>query len=307
MNDNNTVGEPTFDVDSLGFSDTIDETVSAETTNQEQTEKVEETQEKEQEQEQKQETRQSEEVKETPVEQSKEVSISNPPRRHGNETDIQYSLRTQIWNAGQAKAQAETEEEKSLLAKHILGLRKELAKSSSQQTKVEATQSQETTKTESETTNEVSDEEQIKAAIKKMGFLTAEEAEARALDIVNKTTRGQEHSSAIQQFYQSRKDIATNPVQREMLEKLVIEKFNITESSSGNDVLVAMDMAASYLFPKTDNRASNAQAASEKRDLVNFSSTTKGDIQGIDKNDKKTRDTLKDIGWTDEDLKSFGF
>lgn len=305
MMENNSVGEPTFDVDSLGFSETIDETVTETET------AVEETKVETQAQEEK-ETKEETQVEEKPVVEEKkeavptDVRISNPPTRHEHETDIQFNLRTQIYNAGQAKAQAETDEEKSLLSKHISGLRKELAKASTQP-KVEATQSQETEKTDSETTNEVSEEEQIKATLKKMGFLTAEEAEARALEIVNKSTKSQEHSSAIQQFYQSRKDIASNQVQKDMLEKLVIEKFNITETSSGHDVLVAMDMAASYLFPKTDNRASNAQSASEKRDLVNFSSTTKGDTEGIDKNDKKTKDTLKDIGWTDEDLKSFGF
>lgn len=302
MQDDTNVGMPTFDVDSLGFSDTVDETTPETETKVEET-KVEETVEKEtQETQQKQET-----VGETkPTEETKEVRISNPPTRHENETDIQFNLRTQIYNAGQAKAQAETEEEKSELSKHISGLRKDLAKASSQP-KVEATQPQETKAETSETTSEVSDEEQIKAQLKKLGFLTAEEAEAKALEIVQKSTRGQEQDSAIQQFYQSRKDIASSPENKRALENLVIQKFNITENSSGADILVAMDMAASYLFPKNDNRASNAQAAAEKRDLVNFSSNTKSDAKSVDKNDQKTKDTLKDIGWSDEDLKSFGF
>ncbi len=304
MTDNTNVGMPTFDVDSLGFSDTVDETTPETETKVEET-KVEETVEKEQE-ETKQEVKE-ETVEETkPTEETKEVKISNPPTRHENETDIQYNLRTQIYNAGQAKAQAETEEEKSLLSKHISGLRKELAIASSQP-KVEATQPQETKAETSQTTGEVSEEEQIKAQLKKLGFLTAEEAEAKAREIVQQSTRGQEHESAIQQFYQSRKDIAANPENKRSLENLVIQKFNITENSSGADILVAMDMAASYLFPKNDNRASNAQAAAEKRDLVNFSSNTKSDAKGIDKNDQRTKDTLKDIGWTEEDLKSFGF
>lgn len=300
MQDDTNVGMPTFDVDSLGFSDTVDETTTETETKVEET-KAEETVEKET-QEPKQET-----VEETkPAEEKKEVKISNPPTRHEGETDIQFNLRTQMYNAGQAKAQAETEEEKSLLSKHISGLRKELAKASSQ-TKVEATQPQETKAEPSDTTNEVSEEEQIKATLKKLGFVTAEEYEAKALEIVQKSARGQEHESAIQQFYQSRKDIASNPENKTALENLVIQKFNITENSSGADILVAMDMAASYLFPKNDNRASNAQAAAEKRDLVNFSSNTKSDAKGIDKNDQRAKDTLKDIGWTDEDLKSFGF
>lgn len=302
MQDDTNVGMPTFDVDSLGFSDTVDETTPETETKVEET-KVEETVEKEtQETQQKQET-----VGETkPTEETKEVRISNPPTRHENETDIQFNLRTQMYNAGQAKAQAETEEEKSELSKHISGLRKELAKASSQ-TKVEATQPQEAKAETSETTSEVSEEEQIKAQLKKLGFLTAEEAEAKAREIVQQSTRGQEHESAIQQFYQSRKDIASSPGNKRALENLVIQKFNITENSSGADILVAMDMAASYLFPKNDNRASNAQAAAEKRDLVNFSSNTKSDAKSVDKNDQKTKDTLKDIGWTEEDLKSFGF
>lgn len=313
MKDDTNVGMPTFDVDSLGFSETIDESSEATETNTESAETVKET---EKEPDTKQEVK--EESQETKVEETKEVEpdtekkaedikISNPPKKYEGETEIQHNLRTQIYNAGQAKAQAETEEEKSLLSQHISGLRKELAKVSSQQ-KVEATQLPETKVTEtSDTTNEVSEEEQIKTTLKKLGFLTAEEAEARALEIVNKATKSQEHDSAIQKFYQTRKDIASNPEDRKTLENLVIQKFNITENSSGSDILVAMDMAASYLFPKTDNRSSNAQSAAEKRDLLNFSSTTKGDTKGIDKNDKKAKDALKDIGWTDEEMESFGF
>ena len=302
MQDETNVGMPTFDVDSLGFSDTVDETITTETETKVEETKVEESVAQEKEIEQKQET--VEETKTT--EETKEIRISNPPTRHPNETDIQFNLRTQMYNAGQAKAQAETPEEKSELSKHISGLRKELAKASSQP-KVETTQPQEANTGTPETSPDVSEEEQIKSQLKKLGFLTAEEYEAKTLEIVQKSTRGQEHESAIQQFYQSRKDIAVSPENKRALENLVIQKFNITENSSGADILVAMDMAASYLFPKNDNRSSNAQAAAEKRDLVNFSSNTKSDSKGIDKNDQKAKDTLKDLGWSDEDLKSFGF
>ena len=240
---------------------------------------------------------------EQPVETPKdtvtpEIKISDPPSQFEGESDLQYNIRKQIYDAGQAKAQAETPEEKSALAQHIKGLRKSLAinhKSSDaiSAPEIEASQSQEA----------LNEEEQAKEALRKMGYLSKDEVAQMVQETLASQTRQAEHMTAAQEFYATHKDIAANPAQKDVLEKFVVERFNITPQSSKQDLLVAMDMARNYLFPKIDNRAQRAAQSADKRELVSFSSNTQS-APAVSKTDEKLASSMKDAGL---DLKEFGW
>lgn len=227
-----------------------------------------------------------------------EIKISDPPSQYDGESDLQYNIRKQIYDAGQAKAQAETPEEKSALSQHIKSLRKELAinHKSSDATpapeKIETNQSQEST-----------EEEQAKEALRKMGYVSKDDMLAEVQALIASQTRQAEHMTAAQEFYATHKDIAANPAQKDVLEKFVVERFNITPQSSKQDLLVAMDMARNYLFPKNDTRAQRAAQSADKRDLVSFSSNTQS-APIVSKTDEKLSSTMKEAGL---DMKEFGW
>lgn len=245
-------------------------------------------------------TKTEEKPVETPTDPvTPEIKISDPPSQYDGESDLQFNIRKQIYDAGQAKAQAETPEEKSALAQHIKSLRKELAinhKSSDAipaPEKIEASQSQEAS----------TEEEQAKEALRKMGYLSKDEVAQMVQEITANQSRQAEHLTAAQEFYATHKDIAANPAQRDVLEKFVVERFNITPQSSKQDLLVAMDMARAYLFPKTDNRAQRAAQSADKRDLVSISSNTQS-APAVSKTDEKLSSTMKEAGL---DPKEFGW
>lgn len=227
-----------------------------------------------------------------------EIKISDPPSQFQGESDLQYNIRKQIYDAGQAKAQAETPEEKSALTNHIKSLRKELAINSKSSDavsapEIEASQSQEAP----------NEEDQAKEALRKMGYLSKDEVAQMVQEITANQSRQTEHLAATQEFYATHKDIAANPAQRDVLEKFVVERFNITPQSTKQDLLVAMDMARTYLFPKTDDRAQRAAQSADKRDLVSLSSNTQS-VPVVSKTDEKLSSSMKEAGL---DMKDFGW
>lgn len=232
------------------------------------------------------------------VETTPEIKISDPPSKYEGESDIQFNLRKQIFDAGQAKAQAESPEEKSELAKHIKGLRTELAKNHKSEP-VQPAQRIETS--ESQVTPEQSEEELAKEALRKMGYVSKDEIEAMVNNLVATKSTQDEHLSATREFYSSHKDIAANPAQREALERFVVEKFNITPQSTKQDLMIAMDMARGYLFPKNDTRAQRATESASKRDILNVSSNTQS-VPTTSKVDEKLQAGLKDAGLTDAEM-----
>lgn len=282
----------TFDVDTLNFPELTTEPTGNDT----QEVKADIEAPKEVVPEQVTETVQVEEQKE-PV--TPEIKISDPPSQYEGESDLQYNIRKQIYDAGQAKAQAETPEEKSALTQHIKSLRKELAinhKSSDAipaPDRIETSQSQEA----------LSEEDQAKEALRKMGYLSKDEVAQMVQEITASQSKQAEHLTATQEFYATHKDIAANPAQREVLENFVVERFNITPTSSKQDLLVAMDMARSYLFPKVDTRSQRASSAADKRDLVSISSNTQS-VPSVSKTDEKLAAGMKEAGL---DLKEFGW
>lgn len=227
-----------------------------------------------------------------------EIKISDPPSQYEGESDLQYNIRKQIYDAGQAKAQAETPEEKSALAQHIKSLRKELAinhKSSDAvpaPEKIEASQSQEAP----------TEEEQAKEALRKMGYLSKDEVAQMVQEITASQSKQAEHLTAAQEFYAAHKDIASNPAQKAAIENFVVERMNITAESTKQDLLIAMDVARNYLIPKTD-KAQKAAASADKRDLVSFSSNTQS-APSVSKTDEKLSSSMKEAGL---DMKEFGW
>lgn len=238
-------------------------------------------------------------VKEEPQVPTKpEIKISDPPSKFEGESDIQFNLRKQIYDAGQAKAQAETPEEKSALAKHIKTLRGELGKQNKSSGVVQTPEAPKVETNESQAQGQ-SEEELAKAALKKMGFKTAEEMQAeidqRVQEIVAQNNVQTEHASAINDFYSSHKDIASNPAQRDILEAFVVKNFNITPQSTKQDILVAMDMARAYLFPKVDNRSAKAAESASKRDIVSISSNTQN-APTVTPHDARAAKALEEVG-----------
>lgn len=231
-------------------------------------------------------------LKEEPV---KEILISDPPSKYEGESDIQHKLRTDIWLAGQAKAQATTPEEVSELAQHIKGLRKELAINHKSETVTAQP------KIETNESPEKSEEDLAKEALRKMGYLSKDEVAQMVADSIANQSKQSEHLTATQEFYSSHKDLASNPAQRQALERFVVEKFNITPQSSKQDLLIAMDMAAGYMFPKNDTRSQRAAQSADKRDLVGITSNTQS-VPTTNKADEKTNAGLKEIGMSAKDF-----
>lgn len=229
-----------------------------------------------------------------------EIKISDPPSKYEGESDIQFNLRKQIFDAGQAKAQAESPEEKSELAKHIKGLRTELAKNH-KSTETVSTAPQRIETSESQVTPEQSEEELAKEALRKMGYLSKEEVEAMVQNLVATKSVQDEHLSATREFYSSHKDIAANPALKAAIEDFVVQRMNITEKSSKQDLLIAMDVARNYLAPKNDTRAQRASESASKRDILNVSSNTQS-VPTTSKVDEKLQSGLKDAGLTDAEM-----
>lgn len=230
----------------------------------------------------------------TPKDEIKEdIKISDPPSKYEGESDIQHKLRTEIWLAGQAKAQATTPEEISELTRHIKGLRKELA--------INHKSSEPLTAPEPIETNESSEEELAKEALKKMGYLSKDEVAKMVAETIANQSKQTEHLTATQEFYSSHKDLAANPAQKQALERFVVDKFNITPQSTKQDLLIAMDMASSYLFPKNDTRSQRAAASADKRDLVGITSNTQS-VPTTNKADERTAAGLKEVGMSMKDM-----
>lgn len=288
--------QETFDVDALNFPELATETPG---NDKQEVKQPDEPKVETPEQEVKTEEKSVEQPKE-PV--TPEIKISDPPSQYEGESDLQYNIRKQIYDAGQAKAQAESSEEKSALAKHIKSLRKELAINHKSSEAVQAPE-----KIEASQSPEAPTEEEIaKEALRKMGYLSQEEV-AKMLEekFADKETqqRQSEHLNAANKFYATHKDIASNPAQKEALENFVVERFNITPQSTGQDILIAMDTARAYLFPKVDLRPKKAAESADKRSLVDFSSNTQS-APIVSKTDEKLASTMKEAGL---DLKEFGW
>jgi len=251
-----------------------------------------------------------EEVKEEPKQDDK---VAKQPERFDGESDTQYSLRLQLFNAGLAKSQAETEEEKSLIAERMKDIRKQMYTRNQAPQKTNPT---ETTEQNNGSDELFQTEEEKKTAIenlRKLGFISQEEVERRIQEAVESINSKQEklsHEAAIREqqqgikdFYSQRPDIASNQESRKVLEQTVLQKFNISPETSKKELIEAMDMVANYLFPHS-KRSEVAQKAQAKVDILNVDGGNFSSSKGNSIEDD-TAKLLKESGWTDDDLKKF--
>lgn len=82
-----------------------------------------------------------------------------------------------------------------------------------------------------------------------------------------------------------------------------MDKFKITPDSTKDEILLAMEMVANFAFPRTD-RSAVARETQEKIDVMNISGGNRNSGQSYEV-ESDTIKTLKDAGWTDQDIKAF--
>ena len=235
----------------------------------------------------------TEQVVETP----KEASL---PSRYDNESDVQYDLRTKLFITGQAKANAQTDEEKSLLSKEMKRIREDM----SHINKKEIPEQVSTPTTPSET------EDAVKA-IKGLGFKTAEEIESDIQKIIDQRLSSQEtnvkrneQEAGIKEFYSVRNDIYSDPMKRDALESYVLNMFkDQIPSMTKTQLIQALDMSAGYLYPRQSVSKQSA-IAQAKTDALNISGSQGGDISPSNMTDN-SKQKLRDMGWSESDISSF--
>lgn len=247
----------------------------------------------------------------TPPAPAAETKVSLPARYDG-ESDVQYNYRTELFLAGQAKAQATTPEEKSILAQQIKGIREAMRESAKEVAAPEATKVTETAPTQPLISP--SEEEIAKAQLRKLGFVTEDQIEAELVKRIEAReaqrqveTRQLEQATAAKEFYDSRPDLANDPVKRELFEQTIVSTYlsKMDMSKIGkSDFAVMLDSVANYMFPKV-NVAKKAEESQSKVDLVNFSGGSKAEISTDKGPSKAVREKLKADGWSDSDIERF--
>lgn len=257
----------------------------------------------EQKQEPKEVAEEKKEVKEEPKQESTQRTTQQPQRFEG-ESDTQYGLRLQLFTAGLAKADA-SEEEKSLITEQMKSIRKQL--SSGKPT--------ETPKTETQSGTIESEEEKkvIAENLRNLGYLNQDEVKKLLDEALGKVTQKQdavlyeqrykEQTEGIKEFYNRRPDIASSKESRSQLEQIVMDKFKITPDSTKDEILLAMEMVANFAFPRTD-RSAVARETQEKIDVMNISGGNRSSGQSYEV-ESDTIKTLKEAGWSDQDIKAF--
>ena len=247
------------------------------------------------------------------VEEKKEVvepktestqKATQQPQRFEGESDTQYGLRLQLFTAGLAKADA-TDEEKSLITEQMKLIRKQLSNG----------KPTETTPTEIQSGTIESEEEKkvIAENLRQLGYLNQDEVKKLLDEALGKVTQKQdaviyeqrykEQTDGIKEFYNRRPDIASSKESRSQLEQIVMDKFKITPDSTKDEILLAMEMVANFAFPRTD-RSAVARETQEKIDVMNISGGNRNSGQSYEV-ESDTIKTLKDAGWTDQDIKAF--
>lgn len=262
-------------------------------------------------------TTETQEPKQEPkevVEEKKEIVVepktestqkaTQQPQRFEGESDTQYGLRLQLFTAGLAKADA-TDEEKSLITEQMKLIRKQLSNGKP----TEPTQAE----TQGGTIESDEEKKTIAENLRQLGYLNQEEVKKLLDEALGKVTQKQdaviyeqrykEQTDGIKEFYSRRPDIASNKESRSQLEQIVMDKFKITPDSTKDEILLAMEMVANFAFPRTD-RSAVARETQEKIDVMNISGGNRNSGQSYEV-ESDTIKTLKDAGWTDQDIKAF--
>ena len=225
------------------------------------------------------------------------------PSRFDGEGDVQYDLRTKLFVAGQAKANAVSDEEKSILSQEMKRIRADIAQAN-KNTQVQQTPVPTQTPDEDERASAI-------RTVKDLGFKTADEINADIDRIVNERLQAaniaqvrSEQDAGIADFYKFRDDIASDENKRATLENYVLEMFKPQlPSMTKQQLLQALDMSASYLFPK-GTVAKQADQAQAKIDALNIHGNQGGDASAQTVS-ADSRQKLRDMGWTETEIQSF--
>ncbi len=236
-----------------------------------------------------------------------EVPVVKPeptlPSRFEGESDTQYDLRTRLFVTGQAKANAESPEEKSLLAQEMKKIRGEIAQVN--QVKQDAPPASQTPPTQP------NEREVAIKTVKDLGFKTADEVALDVERIVNERLQQQniqarqaEQTTAITDFYKYRDDIYTDESKRATLENYVLEMFKPQlPTMTKPQLLQALEMSANYLYPR-GTASKLADTAQAKTDLLNIHGSQGGDTAVASVSDS-SKTKLREMGWSEADIVSF--
>ncbi len=230
-----------------------------------------------------------------------EQTVVQPPNRYDGETDTQYNLRVQLFNVTQAKKDPNvTDEEQSLLAEEMKKIRMAMATQTKPKTPDPSTPDTpaKVFRTEEEERNAVEN-------LKKLGFYTGDDVQKivdERLNRISSENRVQEQVDAIQSFYVSRPDIASDRTKKEQVEKWVLNNFKITPTSTKKEIELALDMTANYLFPRGQSKA---KANEEKVNLVNITGTNSNSPKA-NVSDATYKLLKEQYGWSDDKIAEFG-
>lgn len=246
-------------------------------------------------------------VVETPAPAPQEPAKVLPPTRHENESEIQFNLRTQLFMTGQAKANAESDEEKTILGKEMRRIRESLSKAGNP---APITTPQPTPNPAAPVTTPPADDKTAALeALKQLGVPTLEELDAilekrlsERLSQQDIVARISDQIGGIKDFYKSRPDIESDPVKQVNFENHFMELFKDKLPSMSKQVLAqTLDMTASYLYPKV-SMSKVIDNTQTKIDALNISG---GSVAEASKIDNATREKLKSEGWSDEQINTF--
>lgn len=231
-------------------------------------------------------------------------SKPNFPTKKEGEDEVAYNIRQQLEIAKSARDNSETEEEKSFYKEEMKRLRGNLEENA------EAKAPTKKLDTDTPIIDEDEPDENVKARLEALGYKDAKSMSKEVADIVmqnlNKVKEeetAKAHGKVIDNFYKSRPEIYENKEARDFLEEFVVKNFRVTPNTSPETLGKYIQITAQTYFPKVD-KMSKAQTAQDKVDLVNFS----GSSNPISKDSslgEKGESALKNMGWTDEQLKGF--
>lgn len=234
-------------------------------------------------------------------EEPKTVPKNNFPKKNEGESDAAYNLRIQLEVAKQGRDQAGTEEEKSIYEQRMDDLRKNLA---------EVNKDKKNAPVEKASADE--EEENItpkitEAELKKLGFLKKEEVEVvfqERLNEIKKNEIIESHNTAIKEFYKTRPEFLQNKEARNFLEKEVIDLIKPDLNTTPAQLYNALKLVSDAKFPKP-NKSEAANRSQEKVDAMNIEGNSKG-TQKKSSVGNTENDLLRSMGWTDEQIQSFG-
>jgi len=234
-------------------------------------------------------------AKEEPKKVSKKETF---PKKTEGESDEAYNLRMQLKIAKEGRDTAKTPEEKSVFERKMDDLRQNLSEANKKTP--EGKPKEEVVE---EPTTEITED-----TLKKLGLVKKDDVEKIFSEKLTELRRNEivdGHQQAIKAFYKERPDIASNREVKDFLEQYVIDLIKPDLNTTPRQLFEAMKLVANANFPKA-NRSATARAAQEKVDAMNIEGGGAGGQGKKSTVGDKEGDLLRSMGWSDDDIKSFG-